>query len=264
MQYWFIDNKDEKSWTYNNGIIHGSESKIYIGGSGECWVLVHGYTLTPAEMTELAEQIHKKYKDTVYVPRLDGHGQLPSQLEKYPIEHWYNQIEEIALENNCQYLVGSSMGASLVLKYAEEHNPKKIVLLGTLIKPEPAYLPMTQLIPILAPILKYTKKSEPGATILDLEARKNHISVYNFPLKPVAKLFKFNKIVIDDLNKINSEALFIHSDQDNVANFEAAYETYESLKNKRGFVHLTNGGHVNLKDYDKKIAIQAILDFREN
>src|SRR3989344_1753852 len=133
MQYWFMDNKDEKLWTYNNGIIPGAESKIYVGDSDECWVLVHGYTLTPAEMT--------------------------------------------ALENNCQYLVCSSMGASLVLRYAEENSPKKIVLLGTLIKPEPDYLPMTQLIPILAPILKYTKKSEPGATILNIEARKDHISV---------------------------------------------------------------------------------------
>ena len=264
MQYWFMDNKDVKLWTYNNGIIPGAESKIYVGDSDECWVLVHGYTLTPAEMTELAEQIHQKYKDTVYIPRLDGHGQVPSELEKYSIEHWYNQVEQVALENNCQYLVGSSMGASLVLRYAEENSPKKIVLLGTLIKPEPDYLPMTQLIPILAPILKYTKKSEPGATILNIEARKDHISVYNFPLKPVAKLLKFNNLVIQDLDKIESEVLFIHSDKDNVANFEAAYETYQLLNNKQEFIHLTNGGHVNLKDYDKQIVIQSILDLRES
>ena len=162
-----IDFVDEKNWDLANGLIPGSQAIEFHGASAKCWVLVHGYTSTPDELRELAIKLYLQFNDSVFVPRLYGHGERPSHLEQYSVDYWYAQVEKVVQENNCTYLVGSSMGASIVLRYAELHDTEGIVLLGATFRPQPDYLPVITATKVIYPLVRYTKKDEPGVTVLD-------------------------------------------------------------------------------------------------
>lgn len=258
-----IDVLDEKNWDYANGIIPGSQAIEFHGTSGQCWVLVHGYTSTPDELRELALAIHIQFNDSVYVPRLYGHGEQPSHLEKYSVNEWYSQVKSVAEEHNCQYLLGSSMGASIVLKYAETHNPTAIILFGIMLKPQPDYLPILSFTKIIAPFARYTKKVEPGGTVQDLAGKKAHLSTWTFPLKGAVELAEFNKNVLANLDSIRSKVLFLHASQDTVASPKAAQQAYNQLQTEKQFIFLDQGNHIIMRDYEKSAAIAHVLNFRK-
>ena len=153
-----IDFVDEKNWDLANGLIPSSQAIEFHGTSAKCWVLVHGYTSTPDELRELAIKLYLQFSDTVFVPRLYGHGERPSHLEQYSVDDWYAQVEKVVQENNCTYLVGSSIGASIVLRYAELHDTEGIVLLGATFRPQPDYLPVITATKVIYPLVRYTKK----------------------------------------------------------------------------------------------------------
>lgn len=256
-----IDDKDLQHWQYENGVIKGSEGFTLQGNTNECWVMVHGYTTTPDELRIVAEAVNKEFNDTVYVPRLDGRGMKSSDIEKFTVEHWYQQVDEVATRNNCKYLLGSSMGASIALRYAETHPVKGIVLSGTPLLLQPHYLPTGIIAAIASPIVGYSKRDEPGQTIDDPNARSEHITGYSFPLKPVAQLDNFNHLVQNDLGKIRAQVLFLHPENDTVAHINGAREAYDKINSEKRFVVL-NGDHIVFRDYDKNKAVQEVLTFR--
>jgi len=258
-----IDVLDEKNWDYANGIIPGSQAVEFHGTSGQCWVLVHGYTSTPDELRELATEIHLRFNDSVYVPRLAGHGEQPSHLEKYSVEQWYTQVAQLTEEKKCSYLLGSSMGASIVLKYAETHEPKGIVLMGIMLRPEPDYLPILSFTKFIAPVARYTKKVEPGGTVMDPVGKKAHLSTWTFPLKGAVELAEFNKDVLANLNDVHSNVLFLHASQDTVASSTTAKKAFDALQARKQFILLDQGNHIIMRDYAKSAAIAKILEFRE-
>lgn len=61
-----IDDRDLNNWEFNsNGIILGAEEFTLNGSEEVCWYLIHGYTSTPDEMREVAEEIHLEFNETV-------------------------------------------------------------------------------------------------------------------------------------------------------------------------------------------------------
>lgn len=259
-----IDKRDLEMQKFDrNGVIKNAESISLKGSSGKCWVMVHGYTSTPDELRIIANALNEDFKDTVYVPLLDGHGKLPSYIEKYSVDDWYEQVNNLIKKYNCEYLLGSSMGASLVLRYSEQNQDVRgIVLSGVLLKPSPSYLPIETLSKVLLPVSRYLKKTEPGATIDDLAGRKEHISGYSFPIKGAVELFNFDKNVKRDLNKVKADVLFLHAFNDTVADYGSAREAYEEINSKKEFVEL-KGDHIIFRDYDKEKAINEVLNFRK-
>src|SRR3989344_2270732 len=258
-----IDKLDEKHWDLSNGLISGSQAIEFSGTSGTCWVLVHGYTSTPDELRDLAIEIFLRFNDSVYVPRLHGHGERPSHLEQYSVEEWYHQVEQIADEKQCTYLLGSSMGASIALRYAENHRVDGVVLFGMMVKPQPDFLPINEITQAFHSVLRYTKKTEPGETVMHPEGKKAHLSYWTFPLKGAAELVDFNKVVMKDLSKVTAPVLFLHASQDTVASPAATQTLYDKLQTIKQFILLEEGNHIILRDYAREEAIAHVLDFRE-
>ncbi|MBS3138350.1 alpha/beta fold hydrolase [Candidatus Woesearchaeota archaeon] len=258
-----IDKLDVKNWDLANGLIPGSQAIEFSGTSGTCWVLVHGYTSTPDELRDLAIEIFLRFNDSVYVPRLYGHGERPSHLEQYSVEEWYHQVEQVADEKQCTYILGSSMGASIALRYAEKHHVDGVVLLGMTVKPQPGFLPINEMIQTFHSVLRYTKKTEPGETVMLPEGKKAHLSYWTFPLKGAAELVDFNKEVMNNIETIKTPVLFLHASQDTVALPDAAKNLYDELQTKKQFILLDEGNHIILRDYAREEAIAHVLDFRE-
>ena len=256
-----IDALDIEKWQYVDGVISKAQGFTLEGSSGECWVMIHGYTSTPDELRRVAEVVHEKFNDTVYVPRLYGHGELPSHLELYSVEEWYLRAEEMMDKHRCSYMLGSSMGASIALRYAEEHQLNGVVLLGLMLKQAPEYLPVETLMRRLYPIVRYAKKTEPGGTIISPEGKKEHISTYTFPLKGAVELVLFNKKL--DISKVNSSILFVHARDDTVAAFSGAKNAFDRLNTTKEFVELLEGNHIIMRDFGREKAIEEIIRFRE-
>src|SRR3989344_3202916 len=262
LQMEYVDFLDEQNWLLSDGTIPGSEGFELQGTSETCWILVHGYTSTPDELRELATVLHTTFNDTIYVPRLYGHGERPSHVERFSVEDWYAQVEQLAEEKHCAYMFGSSMGGSIVLRYAETHDVEGVVLQGILLKPQPDYLPMTLTTEILTPFVRYLKKVEPGGTVMRPEGKKEHLSYWTFPLKGAVELNNFNKVVVGDLRSVDDRVLFVHAVDDSVASYRAARGAYDSITSEKYFVDLDQGDHIVLRDYDKQDAIDAVVGVR--
>jgi len=254
-----IDSKDLDRLEYVDGVLKNAKGYT-LQGSTTCWVMIHGYTSTPDELRIIAEAINNEFGDTVYVPRLLGHGQLSSDVEKYSVDQWYAQVEHVQAEKNCRFMLGSSLGASLSLGYAETHDVDGLVLVGALLKPKPSYLPTEFIAAAITPVVRYLKRDPPAQTVDDPVGRELHITTYSFPLKGAVELNEFNKAVKQDLHKINAKVLFLHSLNDTVADYHAAKAASKEIN--ASFVDL-QADHIVFRDYDKEKAVNSILSFRK-
>ena len=264
LQYKDIDTKDLATFQFDaEGVRIGGQG-LQFNGSKTCWILIHGYSSTPDELKQVGMAINQKFNDTVYIPRLKGHAMVSSDLERHTINEWYTQIETIAQYHNCTYILGSSMGASLALKYTEMHTPTGTILSGFPTELEPTYMPGWLIEYFIYPLGDYLKKSEPYGTIDDRNAKINHLSINNFPLKGVVGLIHFTKDLKADLQNIHTPVLFIHAKNDQVATLAGAKKTFDLLNTSKNFITLEYGNHILFEDYNKEQAINAVLVFREN
>jgi len=258
-----IDAEDEKYYSFDaQGRLIGA-GDIQLNGSSTCWVMAHGYTAVPDGLRIVGEAIHDTFNDTVYMPLLSGHGMHSSGIERYTINDWYNQIAELAQQHNCTYLLGTSMGASIVLRYAELHQVQGVVATGTPFEPKPSMLPMDQVMWTFWKLGRYTKKKSPGETIDDPEGNSSHIASPRFPLKGAVELNEFNKIVLNDLERMQSPVLFIHGINDTVEDLHGAYAAYERINAPKDFYVVPDSDHIVFRDFGKKRAVNAVLTFRE-
>ena len=120
-----IDEKDLSYWTRDkNGIVVGAEEIIFEGNKTNCWLMIHGYSSGPNDLRFLGEKINQNFSDYIYIPRLIGHGEIPSSLLNLTLEDWYVQTENIfdSLEKECKNinLVGFSFGGAITTKLSEE------------------------------------------------------------------------------------------------------------------------------------------------
>ena len=87
-------------------------------------VLVHGFTSTPASMSEWAGALAEN-GFTVSVPRLPGHGTTWQEMNRTRWPDWYSAVEHELLdlaESHRQVFVGGlSMGGALALRLAVQH-----------------------------------------------------------------------------------------------------------------------------------------------
>ena len=151
-----IDDRDLKTWTYINGSIEGTSEFTLAGTNDTCWLLIHSYTSTPREMSALAHTIHETFADTIHAIRLSGHGETPSRLLDKTLDVWYLEVEQafIELQNKCDKVnvVGSSFGATLALRLAENKDFNHLYLLNTFL-----FTPFRKLF-ILTDSFTYAKK----------------------------------------------------------------------------------------------------------
>ncbi|MBN2421330.1 hypothetical protein JXB27_03570 [Candidatus Woesearchaeota archaeon] len=267
--YWFtgifqankIDDKDLKKWNFSNGVIIGAEEFKVNGSTEYCWLLIHGYVGTPAEMKKLAERISFEFNDTIHAPRLSGNGEVPSALLNKTIDIWYGEVSEDfdEMKKSCKHVnvLGSSFGGTLSLRLAEENDFDNLYLLNTFLvsKYEPLF--------IFSEILGYGKNSL-LQTINDPEGRKNFITNKAMPFVPVKKSLSFIKITRENLDKITESAAVFHSKRDITADYQSSEKIYSEISSKIKEINLyKKSSHILLLDYDKEDIINKIIEFEK-
>jgi len=263
-----IDDRDLERWNYTNGLIDKSQEFTIEGDKKTCWLLIHSYTSTPDEMRRLAARINFEFNDHVLVPRLQGHGEVPSKILNLRLNDWYDQIEQEyeTLNAECEKVnvAGSSIGGAMTLRLAQEKELNNVYPINAYLFSSYTFSHITNpqfYIDLLGSVIIYYKKSNAGG-IADPEGLKEHIVFFNFPFPPITNSRAFFEQTQKDLNKITEPILIQHSRNDKTASFQGSEIAFKDASSEdKEFIKYTRSDHILLRDFDKESTVQNIIDF---
>jgi len=249
-------------------VVEGGREFIIAGREDVCWLLIHGYTSTPDEMRELAFKINEEFNETVVVPRLKGHGEVPSSILNLTINDWYLQIEKEYdnVEANCDgvNVVGFSFGGAIATRLAEEKEFDNLYLLAPYLKarykwwrvlPSEAYLYLT------ADWTHYSKKLL-IAQLNSQEGLEGHLAYWNMPFEPVKYSSEFFDLVTEELSLIEEAVLIQHSINDETADILGSEMIFGGVSSEvKDLIVFEESNHVLTEDFDKNEVMQNIINF---
>ncbi|MFH1759642.1 MAG: alpha/beta fold hydrolase, partial [bacterium] len=242
------------------------ESVFIKKGSLGC-LLLHGFSSTPREFFHIIPKLSQE-KITVSVPLLPGHGTKPEYLNKTSETDFINFTEDAYknLKKICSKIlvVGSSFGGALAIHLASKYDVMGLILLAPLfkIRKESQELFSPELkIKIFNRILKYKKKTIIGK-VNDVLSLKNHIAYDTIPLIGLNQALKIVKRAGNKIIKIYKPFLLFHSENDSVADFNAAVSAMESCPAQTKEINrLTRSDHVLCLDYDREFIFKRMVKF---
>jgi carboxylesterase len=267
-----IDTRDLTYWNYTKeGVIVGTEGYVLNGNNESCWLLVHGYTSTPIEMKELATEINNEFNESVIVPRLIGHGEIPSHILNLTLDDWYNQVEgefeKLELECENVNVVGFSFGGTLSLKLAEKKEIQRLYLISPYLKARYKWIrifPLEYYVDLFGDLVTYSIKIS-VAQINSPEGLSKHIAYWNMPFAPVKDSKNFIKERVANAKLIKETVLVQHSSGDETADIDGAIEVFQKMNSTdKTMIVLDKSNHVILADYDKEAAINNIINFEKD
>ena len=270
LQSYKIDSRDLDYWDYSKEQILNSQEIMLDGDTQHCWLLVHGYSSSPYELKTLAQEINKEFGEKVIVPKLIGHGQVPSKILNLTLDDWYVQIkqEHETLEKECGKisLIGFSFGGTLASRLAEEKSVSSIYLVSPYIRARYKWIriiPLETYMYLTADWTIYSKKVR-IAQINNPHEFGNHIAYWNMPFQPVKYSADFIKQTVEGLNKISAPILIQQSINDDTADFKSSEIIFNGVSSEiKELVQFTESNHVLFADYDKQEAIDNIINFEK-
>ncbi len=240
----------------DTNIIKGAETFKF--GRGKRGILfIHGWTSSPRELIFLADSLKGKYKCSG--PRLEGHGTIPSDLER---THWKQHLQQVSDEFSelslvCEdvTVVGLSYGALLALHLAARRKVSRLVLLAPFLYSKGKLFKViseSELIPHLPDLIHKLNKS-PKGPINDRQALKNHIAYPTMPLKPLKSLVECSHEAQKILAKIKVPTLICHGQQDETADFEGSVELLKKLgSDSKTLLAFPKSNHIITLDSEKE------------
>lgn len=222
---------------------------IYLEGTnGYSVLLCHPLAETPLLMKEFAKKLNKKGY-TVSCPLYPGHGTTFEDLIDSTFHEWYQCLndEYIKLKEHSEVFVcGMSIGGTMAVKLAEEHNPKAVATIN-------------------APVIGFDVVSDvyglglksPNITKEQLEAYKAHRTIYFHEVINIGQ--------VDNLKKIESPLFILQGslDQPRYKTSSHMLMTYASstIKQRKDY---GRSKHMILLESDKKEAMKDIYQFFED
>ncbi len=98
-----------------------STAPFVLTGDRRVILLLHGFLASPPEMRPLAELLHERTGNTVYVPAIPGFGGPPQAMRGVRLEHWRFAVRDaLAAAEKCSdeiAVVGYSLGGGLAIEH---------------------------------------------------------------------------------------------------------------------------------------------------
>ena len=187
-----------------------------LDGAGRVGVLLsHGFTGTPQSMRPWAEHLAAAGL-TVSLPRLPGHGTRWQDMNKTRWQDWYGEVEREfdALRAKCEqvFVMGLSMGGTLVLRLAEEHGDDVAGVVVVNASVATKRLDIKYAVPIVSRVLP----SLPGIGSDIKKPGVTELAYDRTPLRAVHSLSQLWKLVVRDLHKLQQPLLVFRSREDHV------------------------------------------------
>ncbi|HII72601.1 TPA: alpha/beta fold hydrolase [Candidatus Woesearchaeota archaeon] len=258
-----LDKRDLSRWDYQDGLIKGTKAFSIIDLKQNCWLFIHGYISTPKEMEEAAQRIHEEFGDSVFVMRLSGHGQLPSMLLGRDADMWYKEVRDEfeRADNLCEKVnvVGSSFGAMLALKLAEEEDLGTLYLASPYLYINSGLIPKEFQIKNFGWLLHYQKKETAGS-INDPEGLARHIGYMNLPFRPLRDSFDFIDKTTQDLGKITEPVMIFQSKNDQTVDPKGAEVILSGVNSdSKNIIWFIRSNHLLFMDYDREEVLADII-----
>jgi len=242
-----------------------AEPFLFPGSKTGC-LLIHGFTGTPREMRSMGEYLAEQSFSILGV-RLAGHATCPEDMIRSRSTDWKASVEDgyqllHGLADHI-YLIGLSMGGILSLLMSTKLDVKGAVGISTPYRlPKDWRLNYTELLSLFQPYLPKVKSSTDSGWF-DQEARKEHIS---YPQNPVRSIGELNKLTIQlraALPQVNVPVLLIHSKEDKNVLPENLDLIYRGLVNTQDKTKLfiMNSGHVVTSDAERVQVFKAVAEF---
>lgn len=237
------------------------------GTNGAGVLLIHGFTGTPDSMRPLANALHAE-GFTVSAPLLAGHGTTVEDCARTGSPDWFQSVQKAYMElhEKCSkiFVAGLSLGALLTLKLAIEF-PQSLSGLACLATP--LYLKpwVRRLLPVVwhTPIRRVWRiQKKFGVDIKDQAAKENFWNYDAMPISCIVSLMHLQAAVREQLARIQTPLLLVHSRHDSTAPFDSmgivAKEVSSTITET---VVLENSYHVITLDYDKDLLNQKVCAF---
>lgn len=194
--------------------------------------LIHGYTGSPSDFSDLEKYIFEKANVDVKVIRLKGHGETIDSLDNLEYDDFKKQcMDELKKEVDKGYeiiLGGLSLGAYLCLELALEFKVKGIILISPIYK----YKFPFNWINILEPII-FKKKWRKIIRHFE-KAKRVNTGNYDFVHLKGFKLIKqAKKNMALKWGKINLPCLIIASKKDIISHIKGLKIIKEKIKSKK-------------------------------
>jgi len=241
-------------------------------------LLFHGLTGSPFEMKKYGLFCHKLGYD-VFCYSFPGHGERLDEIEEVSAKDWmdfaqdkYNRLRG---RYNQFFLSGLCLGAVICLYLAQNNKDVTgIISLSTTLFLDGFCMPKRKaLLPLgLSTIFRfyYTFPEDKSLGIKNENTRKKlakimartTVGMDNYPLNCVYELLILSKIVRNNLYKIDTPVLLIHSKYDNLTSPKSAKIVYDNIKSKnKKYIELTDSYHMVLYDSEKNYVMDSVKNF---
>jgi len=240
-------------------LVPGAEPFTATGGSVGA-LLIHGFTGSPYSMRPWGEFLADAGL-AVEIPRLPGHGTRWQDMNLTRWDDWYAEVDRslTVLKSRCEHVVvmGLSMGGSLALRTAEQRGAEiaGIVLVNPAVHSERADRH-------LLPLVQRVIPSFPGIGNDIRKPGQDERGYDRIPLKAAYSLSKLWELVRNDISRVTTPILLLHSATDHVV--EPSNSAW-ILANVRSTdvteIVLHDSYHVATLDNDAPLIFSSSLEF---
>jgi carboxylesterase len=230
-------------------------------GSGDIGVLLcHGFTGTPQSLRPWGEHLAGE-GFTVRCPLLPGHGTHWRDMNRTGWSDWYARVSESFTELSARctstFVFGLSMGGALALRLAQLHGPD----ISGIVVVNPSVMTLRR-DAVLAPALALVVPSFPGIANDIAKPGVVEVAYDRTPLRAVASLRQFWKLVRTDLPLITQPLQVYRSAADHVVEPENSRMVLSSVSSTdTAEIVLPNSFHVATLDNDAGTIFTGSAEF---
>lgn len=224
-------------------------------------LLLHGFTGNPAEMEGLASFLRRQ-GCFVNVPTLPGHATQPDDLRDIPYQEWIDTSEkalrELKQQHPVVFVVGQSMGGTLALHLAANHQFNGVVTLAAALR-LPLHLELASY--VFAPFVPIRYKPN-GSDVRDLNGKALLQNYDHYPMSAVRQLMRMLRKVRNELAAVTMPLLAIHAREDHVVPFDNLALLMSLVKSAAAEPMIVEKSyHVLTVDHDRDIIFSRIGKF---
>lgn len=234
---------------------------FFRGGPTGC-LLIHGFTGTPGEMRWLGEYL-AAHGHTVLGVRLTGHGTSPEDLSRASWQHWLGCAVDgwQILRGQCErvFVLGLSMGGMTAINIAAQFPVAGIVPMSTPIRLRLDW--QIAFANVVAWVRPYADKAPLSSEKQTLRA-PDHYSYPVWPVRAVKQFRDYMHFTYDNLPRVKTPALVVHSKKDDFVKPENSAIVAERLgSTDKEVLWLERSDHVVTEGPERQMLFDYIQAF---
>ena len=232
--------------------------------SNKEFFLIHGYTGSPTDFSELPYILHKRFNANVKVIRLTGHGTKIKDLDDIYFKDFMEQIEsELRKDINKGrkiILGGISFGAQVALILAAKYHINGVFSFSPPYKLKfPLNIKGLHLLEKVSKYYKYIKKKRNYSEKI---LRKNSFSYDSMHINALKIVKEANNYLEEKLKNITCPILMMHSLHDQLGDYKAVFDIEKNVSSNLVKIRiLKEGPHNILYSKNQEVIFQEVINF---